>query len=286
MDVLRLVVAERHFVDAEKGRLLAVRVVLPRSATVVAYVGIVGGQAHTHTEFRHDGLVGTCRLVVYFDQDAAFAEGSVFHCDIGGILPNGGAAGESGSVLVVVLGFPEIRFKGCLQYLTAVNNPRREGITFNSDARGGHFLCRNGGSGELVGLEHKLLAGNSKAFLGPGLVLLQPGFDIEHRLAVISQRVVADVVFVEGGELVTVDETDVIAFADEGNGLVDLLHLVVVGMRLAVGRDEAVDAERPVVRLVAEVAAVEESPLQTSPRRGGIQPQCSPPFGGGGGGEA
>ena len=47
-----------------------------------------------------------------------------------------------------------------------------------------------------------------------------------------------------------------------------MLYLIVVGMRLAVWGDEAVDAERTVVGLVAEVATVEESLPKPLRKRG------------------
>ena len=51
----------------------------------------------------------------------------------------------------------------------------------------------------------------------------------------------------------------------EGKRLVDMLHLVVMGMRLAVGRQQSVNTEVPVVGLVAKVAIV-----PTVPQKGSI----------------
>ena len=56
-----------------------------------------------------------------------------------------------------------------------------------------------------------------------------------------------------------VDDADsAVGLANELQGLVHMLHLIVVRMRRAVGRNESVDAECAVVGLVAEVATVQK----------------------------
>ena len=65
-------------------------------------------------------------------------------------------------------------------------------------------------------------------------------------------------VLVDTGEVIAIDDADTISFLNELQRLIDILHLIVVGMRRAVGCQQSVDAEGPQVGLIAEVAAVEK----------------------------
>ena len=51
MDILGLVVLKRGLVDAEEGGTFAIRIVLPRATTIIADLGEVGRQTHSHAEF-------------------------------------------------------------------------------------------------------------------------------------------------------------------------------------------------------------------------------------------
>ena len=76
-----------------------------------------------------------------------------------------------------------------------------------------------------------------------------------------------------------VDDADSpLGLPDKLQRLIHVLHLVVMRMRRAVRCHQSVDAERPVVRLVAEVATIKESPPY-GPRGGFItmrQNTCVP----------
>ena len=112
---------------------------------------------------------------------------------------------------------------------------------------------------ECVGSEHKLLAGNSKAFLRPELVFLQTCCHIQQAFIVDGDSVVSNVILAGVGEEIVVDDADVaIGLPDKLQRLIDVLHFVVVRVGNAVGRNETVDAEGTIVGLVAKVATVGE----------------------------
>ncbi len=92
-------------------------------------------------------------------------------------------------------------------------------------------------------------------------------------------------IFVDAGKEIAVDNADAVTFLHELQRLIDVLHLIVVRMRLAVRRNQSVDAERAVIRFVAKVASV-KSPLQPPPTGGGFLCVRIPPPVGGGKGEA
>ena len=51
---------------------------------------------------------------------------------------------------------------------------------------------------------------------------------------------------------------DSVCFSDELQRLIDMLYLIIMGMRLAVRSNDAVDTELTVVGFVAKVTTVEE----------------------------
>ena len=54
--------------------------------------------------------------------------------------------------------------------------------------------------------------------------------DIENNLAIVTQGVVGDIVFINGCEIVVIDDMDgSVRLADELQWLIDLLHLIVMG---------------------------------------------------------
>ena len=65
-------------------------------------------------------------------------------------------------------------------------------------------------------------------------------------------------IFFNVGEEVAVDDANGGIFPYELQRLVNVLHLVVVGMGLAVRRNQTVDAERAIVRLVTKIATVQK----------------------------
>ena len=106
---------------------------------------------------------------------------------------------------------------------------------------------------EGVGREHKLLAGNSKAFLRPEFVFFQTGCHIQQAFTVDGDGVVSDVILAGGGEAVMVDDADIaVGFPDKLQRLIDVLHLIVVGVGDAVRCNETIDAEGTIVGLVAK----------------------------------
>ena len=132
--------------------MLAVRIVLPRTSTIVFNRGIVGRQSHPHTKLRYQRNIGGCRLVVHVDHNPSISlemigQGQIgphrqCHLDddlvafctnrlegalLGSILPDSQAFGIMCCMLVVVFWFPEIGFEGCLQHLLTTNYPRGEG---------------------------------------------------------------------------------------------------------------------------------------------------------------
>ena len=257
MDVFGLVFREGHSVASQESAALAVGIVLPGAAAIVLDVGEVGRQPHPHAELGHHGLAGAGGKVVHVDPDAPLVEDGVIHRNaIDGLLPDGGALGEPGRVLVVVFRLPEIRFEGRLQHLAPVDDPGGEGVSVQGDALGRCPAGDRGRLGEGIGREHELLARHGESFLRPGFVLLQAGGDVQQALSVDGNGIPRDLIFVDVRETVVVDHADVIPVPDELQGLIDIPHLVVVGMRRPVGRQQPVDAERPVGGLVAEIAAV------------------------------
>ena len=81
----------------------------------------------------------------------------------------------------------------------------------------------------------------------------------EQHLIIIAQSIVGHLVFARIGEMVPIDDADrTIILALELQRLIHILHLVIVRMRLAIWCNQTVDTERPVIRLVTEIPAVEE----------------------------
>ena len=70
-------------------------------------------------------------------------------------------------------------------------------------------------------------------------------------------------ILVDTGEIVSVDDPDAVTLLYELQGLVHILHLVVVRMRCAVGCQQTIDAEGIEVRLVAIVATIRPKSLIT-----------------------
>ena len=130
---------------------------------------------------------------------------------------------------------------------------------------------------------NKLFPCHDKTCISPECTLFERGIDVEENLTVelgargdvelvafergsaladdaaIAEPFVAVVEGCERGEIVAIGQHD------DGRGaigkckcnvLMHFLCFVVVGMRYAIRRDESVDAERPVVGLVAEIAAI------------------------------
>ena len=73
--------------------------------------------------------------------------------------------------------------------------------------------------------------------------------------------IVGDVVFTRVGEAVVVDDADLVTLFHELQRLIDVLYLVVMRMRLAVGSNQAIEAEGSVVGLVAKITTIKEIPL-------------------------
>ena len=70
------------------------------------------------------------------------------------------------------------------------------------------------------------------------------------------QGIAGDVIFIGIGEGIMIDDTDVAAFTYKLKWLIHMLHLIVVGMGGAVGRQQAIDTEGIEVGLVAKVTSV------------------------------
>ena len=87
MDVFRLEFRERHLILTQERAAFAVWIVLPRTTTIVLYVGVAGWNAHTHTELRHHGTIISCRLVIHIDQNLAFVNNGIFHRHVLGFPP-------------------------------------------------------------------------------------------------------------------------------------------------------------------------------------------------------
>ena len=65
-DIIDLVINERHRVSANVVSSLAVRIVLPWTATIIIYLIEVLCQTHSHAEFWHQRNIGRCRTVIGF----------------------------------------------------------------------------------------------------------------------------------------------------------------------------------------------------------------------------
>ena len=76
-----------------------------------------------------------------------------------------------------------------------------------------------------------------------------------HQFTVVIDFTIV-IVFVEVGKEIPIDDADGVSFLFERDRLVDILHLVIMRMGLAVGSNETVDAEVPVIGLIAEVTAI------------------------------
>ena len=138
---------------------------------------------------------------------------------------------------------------------------------------------------ELLRFENKLLFGHSKPFWSPWLISLQTGVDIQDQFCIIVRIVgiwnIKPSLVVNPGHFtnhqlaIVVDLTVVFVFIDirepfttldgycrvrfvkdELNGLINVLHLVVMRMWYAVWTYQAVDTEWAVVGLVAKVTSV------------------------------
>ena len=82
--------------------------------------------------------------------------------------------------------------------------------------------------------------------------------------------VVGDVVFTRVGEAVVVDDADLVTLFHELQRLIDVLHFVVMRMRLAVGSNQTIKAEGSIVGLVAKITTIKEIPLHTPLPWGGV----------------
>jgi len=263
MDVLSLVFRERHLIKAEEGATLTVRIVLPRAATIVNDLRHIGRNTHPHANLWDDGTTFGGRFVVEFDEDGAIIDSGISHRDVLHLFPLCYTTSEACSVLVVVLGFPEVGLQRRQQHLTAIDLPRGEGISINSNlCFSTRFQVR--GIGEDVGREHELLASQHKSLLSPGLVMAQTGSDIKKHLAIDAQRIVGDIILAGVGKAVTVDDRDsAISSTDEGQRLIDMLHLIIMRMRCAVGPHEAIDAEGAIVGTIAEISSIKELRIES-----------------------
>lgn len=88
--------------------MLAVGIVFPWAATIVAYVGVVGRQTHPHADFGDNGAVCGCRLVVHLDENRVVVDDGVIDGDVLHLFPFCGALSKMGSALVVVFWLPEV----------------------------------------------------------------------------------------------------------------------------------------------------------------------------------
>ena len=67
-----------------------------------------------------------------------------------------------------------------------------------------------------------------------------------------------------------VDDADLVTLFHELQWLIDVLHFVVMRMRLAVGSNQAIEAEGSVVGFVSEVATIEEPTPSSSVARSAL----------------
>ena len=112
---------------------------------------------------------------------------------------------------------------------------------------------------ESIGLEYELLVGHSKTFLGPRLVFAKTSRNIEQGLAFITHGVVGDNVFAGICKAIVIDDANVtIGFSHKVQGLIDMLHLIVMRMGLTIRTNEAIDTEGSVVGFIAEISTIEE----------------------------
>ena len=198
-------------------------------------------------------------------------------------------------MLVVVLRFPEVGLKRCLEFLLSMTDPGCEGtcgidgkgtvVDGDGDARFG--LLRLGiltaeRPSEVVWFQDELFASHYKSFISPRGSLSQHGTDIQneflvviwgigignlktsflyfdkiacHRFSVAIDFAVV-IIFIDAREKVAVDDADVVALPDKLYRLIHILNLIIVRVWLAVGSNETVDAEVPVIGLIAEVTAI------------------------------
>ena len=77
MDILCLIFTQRHLVAPYKGTPFAIRIVLPRSTTIIRYAGHVCRKTHPHTEFRNERNVGGCGVIVHVNLDATIGRDGV-----------------------------------------------------------------------------------------------------------------------------------------------------------------------------------------------------------------
>ena len=104
-----------------------------------------------------------------------------------------------------------------------------------------------------------MFAGDRKTFRGPRLIFFQTGCDVQQLLAIYGDSVIGDVIFGGVGEAVVIDDAyQPVGVPDKLQGLIDMLHLVVMRMRPSVRCYKSVDTESSVVGPVAEVATIEE----------------------------
>ena len=249
------------------GTIVGIHLYLPVARNGVCH-RVVGTYGKRHLGRNDDSLAGLLRFNALHD--------ALLCC----VFPHTQTLFKARSLLVVVNRFPEVGLKRCGQHLRAVGQPTDQSARLVDCYRAVfcshddvpvailHFsACAFQLSGERVWLQHKLFACHNKARFCPRSCAFQVCRDIQQRLAAEAQGVTGDVVVGKRGERVAVDYSDVVALAYKLQRLIHMLHLVVVRMWSAVGRQQTVKAEGAHVGLVAEVAAVEKSALQTFPRR-------------------
>ena len=89
----------------------------------------------------------------------------------------------------------------------------------------------------------------------PELVAIENRDIARYQFAVVIDFAIV-IIFVEIGKEIPIDDADGVSFLFERDWLVDILHLVIMRMGLAVRTNQSVNAERSVVGLVAEVTAI------------------------------
>ena len=82
MDILRFKLTQRHLIAPKERTALAVGIIFPRASTVILDVGEIGRNTHTHSELRHYGFVGACRLVVDINLNSALVDDRIFHRNV------------------------------------------------------------------------------------------------------------------------------------------------------------------------------------------------------------
>ena len=73
MNIFSLEVVERHFINTEEGRVIAVGIVFLRASSIITYLREVGRQTHSHTEFGHNRKIIGLWKIFHFDMDATIA---------------------------------------------------------------------------------------------------------------------------------------------------------------------------------------------------------------------